>query len=236
MRYFYPVTDSDLDVMTFYKLVAEKRIFVKVYRMMCFPQGMSAARFQKLMRMFPTQPIQIATHKKVYPYNRKQHVATWPLLSHVAADDETSLMQLYENIFTSMKDVLGKRVVDFEFDVQLVAYATDDFEMEKPCYLERFPASHNLWEAQRATITAQIDSFLGINIRDLPESLRHIWIDNIRESLQKKQPIPKSIQEMEDRVEVTWELSNKAHLSDMFALLFNELAINTSRSIVADDK
>ncbi|MBP1157683.1 MULTISPECIES: hypothetical protein [unclassified Paenibacillus] len=229
MHYFYPVTDSDFDIVGFYKLVNDKQAVVKAYTIMCFPHGMSEARFRQLMRRFPTQPVQIATHTKIYPYNGKQHMATWALDSPIAADDEAALKQLYRNIWELMKEVLEERVSDFEFAIQLVAYRKDDTEMNKSYYLERIPSCHNIWGPREATITAKIDSFLDLAIKDLPENLRYIWFENIKESVLSAEPIPELVKVHEDHVEVTWRLMKGEDLTSTFDWLFFDLATNFSQ-------
>lgn len=229
MYRFYPIIDSGMDAVDFYKLAHDKQIFVKSYNLMCFTNGMSARRFKRLMNMFPTRPVHTETHKKISPYNSKQHIATWTLDSPIPVGNEDALNRLCLDIEKLMDKVLGSRVSDFEFDVRLVAYRKDDAAMIHPYYLEKVPFWHNIWEAQEATFTIKIDSFLGTSIRDLPEELHYVWLKNIREGVLALRPTPEVIREWDDHIEVTWKLTEDDDLGSTLDWIFFDLGANISK-------
>lgn len=220
MRNFYILNESVNDNLTFYRLEKEKKAIVRGYDIVCFAEELSTTEFKKLMAKMPKAPSHIVSPAYKPLYKSEHHLASYLLQKPIPVNDENAVLHLYHLMRASMHNRLYEAVYKYDFDLRLVAFHADDTEMSKPFFMEAIPTFRNTWGAKKATITAKVDTFEAIPLKNVPEDLRRIWIDNMKKGLKSRDPKPIHIKEANDHIEVTWHITGKEETTDMLSSVF----------------
>ncbi|NQX63760.1 hypothetical protein HQN88_33455 [Paenibacillus qinlingensis] len=132
-------------------------------------------------------------------------------------EDEQAMLPWY-HLFSAACSHSSLHNTDFE--IILHAFDKSDVLMRTPYFLHPLPIFHNTWGAQQASITAKVDSFEGILLRDVPRHMRCIWIDNMIEGIRTREPLPSSITVEEDHLEATWHFREDTLANEMLNSVF----------------
>ncbi len=208
------------DIIDYYEALEKKKVFVKSYEIRCYTDDLPAQEFEKLITVLLPSPSRFVFSAHDSRVGSLYNAAVWELRKPMQAANEVPLLHLF-HILSSATYSLGElSPLSLEFEVLLVAYDKEDALMKRPYYLHPIPSFHNIWGAREAIVSAKVDSFEGIPIKDLPPHVRQIWIDNMLEGLRSREPQPASVTIAEDHLEVTWNFTRETETNDMLRSVF----------------
>ncbi|MDQ0902769.1 hypothetical protein [Paenibacillus sp. V4I7] len=217
MRIFRLLNEKYCDIIDFYQSLDKKNAVLKSCEIRCYSEEFSASKFGEFLSEIlpePSRPISSAFSLRV---GAKFFSAIWDVVNPVQVEDEQAILR-WHHLFSAA--IYRLCLHDCDFEIILHAFDKSDVLMETPYFLHPLPAFHNTWGARQATITAKVDSFEGILLRDVPRHMRRIWIDNMIEGIRTREPLPFSISEAKDHLEVTWHFQEDAASNEMLSSVF----------------
>lgn len=218
MRNFYLLNEDSSDIINFYRLLDEKKAVIKTCEIRCFTEDLPASKFGEFLSELLPDPSRSVSSKFDYRVGGKYHSATLDLATPVQAENEATMLRWFHLLSAATERWPAGHQCDFE--VILQAFDKDDALMKTPYNLHPIPTFHNTWGAQQGTVSAKVDSFEGVFLRDVPQHMRQIWIDKMLEGIRSKEPLPFSITEAENYLEVTWNFKGDTETNEMLSSVF----------------